>query len=122
MLAISGVEGEHDAGTVPFDEAVAIMRKAGVRCIVYNHVPEAVAAGNEGTDPDAWVAFKFNDTVLEVHANNTAFDGHANEYLTFDVTFKGVGGQDSFFIMSHGTANDNQGMLIDSITVHDWII
>ena len=79
----------------------------------YTHTREMIAAGTDGTDPDAWVSFKFNDTVLKVHANDTDFDGHANEFVTFDVTFNGVDGEDSFSIMSHGTGDDNQGLLID---------
>ena len=35
VLECSGIEVEHDAGTITFDTAVATMRKAGIRCIVY---------------------------------------------------------------------------------------
>ena len=87
-----------------------------------NTYRNAVAAGHEGTDPDAWVSFKFNDKMLTVHASDTDFDGHDNEYVTFDVMFEGVEGEDSFSIMSHGTGDDNQGLLIDTIQIHDWIV
>jgi hypothetical protein len=32
---IEGVEGEHDAGVIPFDTAIAVMREARVRSLVY---------------------------------------------------------------------------------------
>ena len=32
---IAGVEGEHDAGEISFDTAIAVMRKVGIRCIIY---------------------------------------------------------------------------------------
>ena len=35
VRAITGIEGEHDAGTMTFDEALAILHKAGLRCILY---------------------------------------------------------------------------------------
>ena len=35
VLEISGLEGEHDKGTLSFADAVAALRKAGIRCIVY---------------------------------------------------------------------------------------
>jgi hypothetical protein len=34
-LAITGIEAEHDAGEVSFDEAVALMREARIRCLIY---------------------------------------------------------------------------------------
>ena len=57
--------------------------------------------------------------MLTVHANDTAIHGHDNEYVTFDVPFEGVEGQDSVSIMSHGTGDDNQGLLIDPIQIYD---
>ena len=85
----------------------------------YSDNPALVAAGTEGTDPDAWVSFQFNDTVLNVHAS----DIHVgNEFVTFDTTFQGIAGEDSFTIMSHGTHDDAQGLLIDTIQVHEWVI
>lgn len=35
VLEISGLEGEHDKGTLSFVDAVAALRKAGIRGIVY---------------------------------------------------------------------------------------
>ena len=35
LIEISGVEGDHDSGELPFDAAVAIMRKARIRCLFY---------------------------------------------------------------------------------------
>ncbi len=81
--------------------------------------PALIADGHEGTDPDAWVAFQFNNTTLNVHASDIHVD---NEFVKFDVVFKGVEGEDGFTIMSHGTQDDPQGLLIDSIRVHDWIV
>ncbi len=40
---ISGLEGEHDKGSLSFADAVAALRKAGIRCIVYtspSYVPD----------------------------------------------------------------------------------
>jgi hypothetical protein len=88
----------------------------------YTHVAGMIEAGTEGTDPDAWVAFKFNDTVMEVHASDVRFTGHNNEFLTFDATFQGIAGEDAFTIMSHGTHDDNQGLLVDHIQIHDWVV
>ena len=45
-----------------------------------------------------------------------------NEFVKFDLVFEGVEGEDGFSIMSHGTSDDAQGLLIDSIQIHDWII
>jgi hypothetical protein len=78
-----------------------------------------VDAGWGGTDSDAWVSFNFNGTLLNVHASDIHVD---NQFVTFGVEFKGVQGEDHFSIMSHGTADDNQGLLIDSIQIHDWIV
>jgi len=85
----------------------------------YSSNPAMVAAGTEGTDPDAWVQFQFNDTVLNVHAS----DIHVgNEFVTFDTTFLGRAGEDDFQIQSHGTHDDSQGLLIDHIQIHEWLI
>jgi Primase C terminal 2 (PriCT-2) len=35
LIEISGVEGDHDSGELPFDAAVEIMRKARIRCLLY---------------------------------------------------------------------------------------
>ena len=35
LQAISGVEVEHDAGSIPFETAVATMLKARIRCLIY---------------------------------------------------------------------------------------
>jgi hypothetical protein len=72
-----------------------------------------------GTDPNASVDFNFNGTILNVKASDI---GTANEFVKFDIYFDGKAGEDSFTIMSHGTDQNPQGLLIDSITVHDWII
>ena len=37
------------------------------------------------------------------------------------MTFEGIEGEDGFSIMSHGTNDDTQGLLIDSIKIHDWV-
>jgi hypothetical protein len=85
----------------------------------YSDNPAYVANGTAGTDPGAWVAFQFNDKVLEVHAS----DIHVgNEFVTFDAVFTGREGEDDFTIMSHGTADHSQGLLIDHIQIHDWIV
>ena len=85
----------------------------------YSNIPEMVANGTAGTDPDAWVSFQFNDKVLDVHASDIHV---SNEFVTFDLVFDGVAGEDSFTIMSHGTNDAAQGLLIDTIQVHDWIM
>ena len=85
----------------------------------FSHIPEMVANGTAGTDPDAWVSFQFNDKVLDVRASDINV---SNEFVTFDLVFDGVAGEDSFTIMSHGTNDAAQGLLIDSIQVHEWII
>ena len=46
----------------------------------------------------------------------------SNEFVKFDLVFEGIEGEDGFSIMSHGTNDDSQGLLIDSIQIHDWII
>ena len=78
-----------------------------------------IDAGTDGTDPDAWVSFNFNGTdargACQRHPSLSD-----NEFVTFDMVFEGVEGEDFFTIMSHGTQDDNQGLLIDSITIHDW--
>jgi hypothetical protein len=85
----------------------------------FSGIPEMVANGTAGTDPDAWVSFQFNGTELKVAAS----DIHVgNEFVTFDKVFQGVEGEDSFVIQSHGTNDHAQGLLIDSITIHDWIV
>ena len=48
--------------------------------------------------------------MLDVRASDIDVD---NEFVTFDVVFEGVEGEDHFSIMSHGTGDDNQGLLID---------
>jgi hypothetical protein len=35
VVAISGVEGDYDGGTITFDQAVELIRKAGVRALLY---------------------------------------------------------------------------------------
>jgi Primase C terminal 2 (PriCT-2) len=35
VVEISGIEGEHDAGTMSFDAAVRAMRAANIRCLLY---------------------------------------------------------------------------------------
>jgi hypothetical protein len=81
--------------------------------------PALVAEGHDGTDPNAWVAFQFNNKTLEVRASDIHVD---NEFVHFDLVFDGIAGEDSFTIMSHGTNGDPQGLLIDSIQIHDWIV
>ncbi len=78
-----------------------------------------IEAGTEGTDPDAWVEFNFNDKMLKVNASDIDV---ANEFVKFDMVFEGIEGEDGFTIMSHGTNDDAQGLLIDSIAIHDWIV
>jgi hypothetical protein len=42
MIAIDGVEGDHDAGTMGVDEALSLLRAAGLAAIVYtsaSHTP-----------------------------------------------------------------------------------
>jgi hypothetical protein len=85
----------------------------------FSNIPEMVANGTAGTDPDAWVSFQFNDKVLDVHASDIHV---SNEFVTFDLVFDGVAGEDSFTIMSHGTNDAAQGLLIDTIQVHDWLL
>ena len=85
----------------------------------YSSDPAAVAVGWEGTDPDASVSFNFNGTVLNVHASQIDV---GNEFVTFGIEFEGVAGEDHFSIMSHGTGDDNQGLLIDNIQINEWII
>jgi hypothetical protein len=85
----------------------------------FSDIPEMVANGTAGTDPDAWVSFQFNDKVLNVHASDIDV---SNEFVTFDLVFDGVAGEDSFTIMSHGTNDAAQGLLIDTIQVHDWLL
>ena len=85
----------------------------------YTNMPDMVAAGTDGTDPDAWVSFNFNGTVMDVHASQIDV---SNEFVTFDFNFKGIEGEDGFTIMSHGTHDDSQGLIIDQIQVHEWII
>ncbi|QIG49428.1 hypothetical protein G5V57_17915 [Nordella sp. HKS 07] len=85
----------------------------------YSNDPAAVAAGHAGTDPNAWVEFRFNDKVLAVHASDIQ---PGNEFVKFDLVFDGVAGEDSFSIMSHGTNSNPQGLLIDSIQIHDWAV
>ena len=80
----------------------------------FSDIPEMVANGTAGTDPDAWVAFQFNGTTLNVHASDIQ---DANEFVTFDAYFEGIAGEDGFTIMSHGTHDAYQGLLIDSITM-----
>ena len=113
-------QGACDSATMP-DLVAGQQYHAEVRILRqdYSNVPAMVAAGTDGTDPDAWVAFKFNDKVLKVDVNDTAY-GHANEFVKFDVMFEGVEGEDGFSIMSHGTNDDNQGLLIDQIQIYDW--
>ena len=43
---ITGIEGEHDAGTTSFDEAIAIIRKIGIRALLYTS-PSHVAVTHE---------------------------------------------------------------------------
>lgn len=88
----------------------------------YSDIPEMVANGTAGTDPDAWVSFQFNGQALNVHATDVKFDGHNNEFVKFDMVFQGIEGEDSFVIQSHGSNDSAQGLLIDSIQVHDWIV
>jgi hypothetical protein len=85
----------------------------------YHNDPAMVAAGTDGTDPDAWVQFNFNNETLTVRASDIDV---GNEFVKFDLVFKGVEGEDSFSIMSHGTDDDAQGLLIDTIQVYDWLI
>src|SRR5262245_14488383 len=85
----------------------------------YSNDPALVASGHDGTDPNAWVEFRFNDKVLAVHASDIQ---PSNEFVKFDLVFDGVAGEDGFSIMSHGTDGDPQGLLIDSIQIHDWLI
>ena len=110
-----------DGGTMPdlvagqqYHAEVSILRQD------FSGIPEMVAAGTDGTDPDAWVSFNFNGTTLDIHASDIRLVD--NEFVTFDVMFAGVAGEDFFTIMSHGTSDDSQGLLIDSITIHDWIV
>ena len=84
----------------------------------YTGMPGADPA-HLGTDPDAWVSFQFNNTVLNVHASDIHVD---NEFVTFDAVFEGIAGEDSFTLMSHGTNANAQGLLIDNIAIHDWLI
>lgn len=56
----------------------------------YSNDPAAVAAGHDGTEPNAWVEFKFNDSVLRVHASNIQ---PVNEFVKFDLVFDGVAGE-----------------------------
>ena len=72
-----------------------------------------------GTDPDAWVQFNFNSETLTVRASDIDVN---NEFVTFDLMFDGVEGEDGFSIMSHGTNDDAQGLLIDSIQIHEWVV
>jgi len=57
-----------------------------------------------------------------VAANDIHFSGHNNEFVHFETWFQGQDGEDTFVIQSHGTQDDPQGLLIDSITIHDWIV
>ena len=38
------------------------------------------------------------------------------------MVFTGVEGEDTFVIQSHGTNDNAQGLLIDYIAIHDWIV
>ena len=80
---------------------------------------ELEAAGHEGTDPDAWVSFQFNGKALEVKASDITVD---NEFVHFNMQFEGIAGEDSFVIQSHGTHDDAQGLIIDQIQIHEWVI
>ena len=83
----------------------------------YSNDQALVDAGWGGTDPDAWVSFQFNGTQLNVHAS----DIHVvNEFVQFETMFQGVDGEDGFVIQSHGTHDDNQGLIIDTIQIHQW--
>lgn len=83
--------------------------------------PDLVAQGFDGTDQDAWVQFQFNDKVLTVKASDLKLNP-ANNFVEYDVVFEGVEGEDGFSIMSHGTHDDPQGLIIDTIQIHDWVI
>jgi hypothetical protein len=72
-----------------------------------------------GTDADASVSFQFNDQILTVKAE----DIHVvNDFVTFNINFAGRDGEDDFTIMSAGTPDTNQGLLIDHIQIHEWVI
>jgi len=84
--------------------------------ILKQHFDDAqlVAEGHDGTDPDAWVSFQFNGQSLNVRAS----DIHVvNQFVKFGIAFQGVEGEDNFVIQSHGTHDDPQGLLIDSISI-----
>ncbi len=55
---------------------------------------------------------------MKVNASDIDVD---NEFVKFDMVFKGVEGEDGFSIMSHGTSDDPQGLLIDSIKINEWV-
>ena len=86
----------------------------------YHNDPAAVAAGHDGTDPDAWVEFNFNGQKLIVNADDPRL-ANGNQYVKFDITFTGIDGEDGFTIMSGGTSDDPQGLLIDSIKISEWV-
>ena len=46
VLQITGIEVEHDAGEIAFDTALAVMLKAGIRCMLYTS-PSYVPATKE---------------------------------------------------------------------------
>ena len=46
VLQITGIEVEHDAGEISFDTAIAVMRKAGIRSLLYTS-PSYVPATKE---------------------------------------------------------------------------
>ncbi len=41
--------------------------------------------------------------------------------MKFDIVFTGIEGEDGFTIMSGGTSDDTQGLLIDSIKISEWV-
>lgn len=53
MLRITGVEVEHDAGKVTFDQATELMIAAGIRCLIYTS-PSHMVPDEHGTAVEKW--------------------------------------------------------------------
>ena len=86
----------------------------------YSNDPAAVAAGHGRYRPGCLGRVQLQRRDTESERRRSQFSGHDNEFLKFDITFKGIIGEDRFSIMSGGTSDDPQGLLIDYIKINEW--
>jgi hypothetical protein len=82
--------------------------------------------GHPGTNTDASVDFlinakEYSTPTLHIEASDPKL-AQGNTFVVFDAIETGQEGQDTMLIQSHGEVDQYQGLIIDSIALHDWII